>query len=155
LVAVVRRFGAQVLGADGLLDRRRLRALVFTAPEERRALESILHPLIRADMEALEKLATGPYVVMAIPLLVEGGDYDRIDRILVVDVPQEIQLARLQARDGSSTDQALAIIAAQASRERRLQAADDVLINAGTLDDLWRRVDDLHQTYLSLADTKT
>lgn len=155
LAAVVQRFGDEVLDTDGLLDRRRLRTLIFSAPEERRALESILHPLIRADMENLEKSAAGPYVVMAIPLLIEGRSYDRIDRILVIDVPTEIQVDRLRARDGSSSNQALAILAAQASREQRLEAADDVLTNAGTMAELWRRVDELHQTYLEIADAKT
>jgi dephospho-CoA kinase len=151
LTEVVGQFGQEVLDADGTLNRRRLRALIFADSDKRRALESILHPLIRADMEEHAELATGSYVVLAIPLLIESGSYDRIDRILVVDVTEEIQLQRVLSRDGGTADQARAIIAAQAGRERRLQAADDVLDNSGTLIDLRRRVDELHRSYLQLA----
>lgn len=151
LTDVVRLFGPEVLERGGQLDRSRLRTLVFSKPDQRRALESLLHPLIRADMESRVELATGPYVVMAIPLLVEGGNRDRVDRILVVDVPEAIQVARVMARDGGSSDQARAILAAQASRATRLQAADDIVQNTGTLAELRGHIDALHQSYLQLA----
>ena len=151
LTEVVRQFGPDVLGGGGQLDRRRLRTLVFSQPDQRRTLESILHPLIQADMEFHVEAAMGPYVVMAIPLLVEGNARDRIDRILVVDVPEEHQVARVIARDGGTSDQARAILAAQSSRGKRLLAADDLLLNTGTLAELRRQVDYLHQTYLELA----
>jgi len=153
LEQVVRRFGSGELSAEGELDRRALRNLIFADPLERRDLEAILHPLIRADMQrrAAEAEAVGPYLVMAIPLLVESGSRDRVDRILVVDADESTQLARLTARDSVSQDQARAILAAQASRESRLKAADDVLVNSGTIPQLREAVDRLHQRYLLLA----
>jgi dephospho-CoA kinase len=154
LAAVVRRFGAGVVGANGELDRRALRDLIFSDPGSRRDLEAILHPLIRAHMEQSAERAAGPYVVMAIPLLVEGGSRDRVDRILVVDVDEAVQLQRVMARDGCSLDEARAILAAQASRSARLAAADDVLPNIGTVTDLRQAVDALHGRYLRLAEAR-
>ncbi len=151
LERVVQRFGSGVLSAEGELDRRALRNLIFTDPDKRRDLEAILHPLIRADMERRAAEAVGPYLVMAIPLLVESAARDRVDRILVVDADEAAQLERLTARDSVSLDQARAILAAQASRENRLKAADDVLVNSGTVAQLREAVDRLHQRYLRLA----
>jgi dephospho-CoA kinase len=152
LAAVVGRFGPAVLRGDGSLDRRALRGLVFADPAARRDLEAILHPPIRAAMEDRARRAAGPYVVLAIPLLVEGGDArSRVDRILVVDAGEEVQLARLQARDGSSAAEARAMLAAQASRAARLALADDVIDNSGDLATLRAHVDLLHQRYLALA----
>jgi dephospho-CoA kinase len=151
LTAVVRRFGKRILSANGELDRRALRDLVFADPRMRRDLEAILHPLIRADMEHRTNEAAGPYVVLAIPLLVEGGSRDRVDRILVVDVDEATQLQRLIARDSIGLEQAQAILAAQASRKNRLTAADDVLENAGTVTQLRQAVDRLHERYRRLA----
>jgi len=151
LKAVVDRFGAGVLTAEGELDRRALRDLIFADLQSRRDLEAILHPLIRADMEQRAAAAVGPYLVMVIPLLVEGGTRDRIDRILVVDADEAMQLQRLVARDNVSLEQAKAILAAQADRASRLQAADDVLVNSGTVRELREAVDRLHQQYLRLA----
>jgi dephospho-CoA kinase len=151
LARVLEAFGSHLLAVDGRLDRGALRRLVFSDPEKRRDLEAILHPLIRADMEREVERAAGPYVVMAIPLLVEGGVGDRVDRILVVDLPEALQIARVMARDGGTADEARAILAAQAPRAGRLQAADDVLVNAGSVTDLRRAVDGLHDSYLRLA----
>jgi dephospho-CoA kinase len=151
LARVLEAFGSHLLAVDGRLDRGALRRLVFSDPEKRRDLEAILHPLIRADMEREVERAAGPYVVMAIPLLVEGGVGDRVDRILVVDLPEALQIARVMARDGGTADEARAILAAQAPRAGRLQAADDVLVNAGSVTDLRRAVDVLHDSYLRLA----
>jgi dephospho-CoA kinase len=154
LEQVVRRFGPGVLDAHGNLDRPALRALIFNDSGSRQALDAILHPLIRADMEQQAATATGPYLVMAIPLLVEGGRaHDRVDRVLVVDVDEALQLQRVQARDGCSADQARAILASQASREARLAAADDVLRNSGSVADLRQAVDRLHEKFLHLAQT--
>ncbi|HMI75187.1 MAG TPA: dephospho-CoA kinase [Steroidobacteraceae bacterium] len=154
LEQVVRRFGPGVLDAHGNLDRPALRALIFNDSGSRQALDAILHPLIRADMEQQAATATGPYLVMAIPLLVEGGRaYDRVDRVLVVDVDEALQIQRVQARDGCSADQARAILASQASREARLAAADDVLRNSGSVADLRQAVDRLHEKFLHLAQT--
>jgi dephospho-CoA kinase len=154
LEQVLRRFGLGVLDASGKLDRRALRELIFSDPASRQALDAILHPLIRAAMEQQAADAKGPYLVMAIPLLIESGRArERVDRVLVVDVAEARQLERVQARDGSSADQARAILASQASRETRLAAADDVLENDGSVADLRQAVDDLHEKYLHLAET--
>ena len=152
LTQVVARFGPEVLDARGHLDRRALRAVIFNDSDSRRALDAILHPLIRAEMEREAAAAQGPYVVMAIPLLVEGGNARaRVDRVLVVDADETLQMQRLQARDGGSAEQARAILASQASRSARLAEADDVLLNAGSVADLRHAVDRLHEQYLQLA----
>jgi dephospho-CoA kinase len=154
LAQVLERFGSEVAGENGELDRRALRELIFRDPGSRRDLEAILHPLIRADMERSAELAVGPYVIMVIPLLVEGGARDRVDRILVVDVDELVQLQRVRARDGCTEDQARAILASQASRSVRLAAADDALLNTGTVTDLRQAVDRLHAEYLRLAEAQ-
>ncbi len=152
LAAVVRQFGAGVLRPDGELDRPALRRLIFQSPEKRRDLEGILHPLIREHMEQQGTSAKGPYLVLSIPLLVEGGGArDRVDRILVVDADESQQVQRLMSRDSVGAEQALAILAAQASRSDRLKAADDVLVNMGSVPELRQAVDRLHQRYLELA----
>jgi dephospho-CoA kinase len=154
LAEVLKRFGGGVIAENGELDRRALRNLIFNDPGSRRDLEAILHPLIRADMEQSVAQAVGPYVVMAIPLLVEGAACDRVDRVLVVDVDEAVQLQRVMARDGCTDQQARAILASQASRSERLAAADDVLLNAGTVTDLRRAVDQLHERYLRVAEAQ-
>ncbi len=151
LAAVVERFGPSILTAAGELDRRALRERVFADTAARRDLEALLHPRIRARMQALAERAEAPYVVLAIPLLAEGGARDRVDRVLVIDVPEELQLARVLARDGGSRAQAEAILAAQAGRTARLALADDVLENSGDITALERGVDELHRRYLALA----
>src|SRR5882757_105396 len=127
LAELTQRFGAGVLTAGGELDRRALRNLVFADPQLRRDLEAILHPLIRADMERRSSAATGPYLVMAIPLLVESGSSGRVDRILVVDANEDLQLRRVMARDSATLEEARAILDAQSPRVARLKAADDVI----------------------------
>ncbi len=151
LAAVLARFGAGVRAPDGQLDRRALRERVFADPAARRDLEGLLHPLIRERLEALADAAAGPYVVLAIPLLVEGGALDRVDRVLVVDVDESAQIERLMARDGGTRRQAEAVLAAQASRAQRLARADDVLDNRRGVAELRQAVDDLHERYLRLA----
>jgi dephospho-CoA kinase len=151
LTEVAQRFGPGILTPHGELDRRALRNRVFADSAARRDLEAILHPRIRAEMERQAAQAVGPYLMMSIPLLVESGTRDRIDRILVVDADESLQLSRLQARDGSSEQQARAILAAQASRADRLGQADDVLENTGSVPQLWQAVDHLHERYLDLA----
>jgi dephospho-CoA kinase len=151
LAKITKRFGTGILTAGGELDRRALRTVVFADSALRRELEAILHPLIRADMERRASTAVGPYLVLAIPLLVEGGPNDRIDRTLVVDLPEEVQLERVVARDGGTLEQACAILAAQTSRASRIKAADDVLLNVGTVSELRLAVDRLHERYLQLA----
>lgn len=151
LTDIIRRFGSTILTANGDLDRRALRALVFDDAGARRDLEAILHPRINAEMRRLADAARGPYVILAIPLLVEAGPPDDIDRILLVDAAEDRQLARLMARDGSSPQQARAILGAQASRAARLEKADDILTNDDGLEHLRAAVDRLHRRYLRLA----
>ncbi|HEV7613164.1 MAG TPA: dephospho-CoA kinase [Steroidobacteraceae bacterium] len=154
LEQVIKRFGPSVVAENGELDRRALRGRIFSDADARRDLEAILHPLIRTDMERGAAAAEGPYVVMAIPLLVEGAVRNRVDRILVVDVDEAVQLRRVMARDHCSLEEARAIVASQAPRSARLAAADDVLPNSGTVTDLRQAVDRLHETYLRLADAQ-
>ena len=155
LQEIVQRFGEGILNAAGELNRGALRERIFKDPESRRDLDAILHPLIRTQMESQAAAAVGPYLVMAIPLLVEGGSSrDRVDRILVVDVEEAKQLERVQARDGIPMQQARAILGSQASRTARLAAADDVLTNEGSVADLRQAVDRLHQDYLTLAQAR-
>jgi dephospho-CoA kinase len=148
---VLKRFGVGVRAANGELDRRALRDLIFNDPSSRRALEAILHPLIRDEMERRAALIAGPYAVMEIPLLVEGASRARVDRVLVIDADEAVQLQRIMARDQSSLSQARAIQNAQASRAARLDAADDVIVNSGSIADLRQAVDHLHERYLRLA----
>jgi dephospho-CoA kinase len=149
LALVVKRFGPQVLDANGGLDRRALRTVIFNDSASRQALDAILHPLIRVEMEKQVAAASGPYVVMAIPLLIEGGNpRRRVDRVLVVDVDETLQIQRVLQRDGVSLEQARAILASQASREARLAAADDVISNVGTVAELRQAVDRVHEQYL-------
>ena len=154
LAAVLARFGSGILAGDGTLERRRLRDLVFADAAARGDLEAILHPLIRTEMRQREELSVGPYVVLAIPLLIESqvrGERGRVDRILVVDADEAEQVARLVRRDGSSPEQARAILAAQASRAERTAWADDLLPNFGSEAQLRLAVDRLHERYLDLA----
>jgi len=148
---VVAAFGPHILGSDGRLDRARLRARVFAHPDSRQRLEAILHPAIRTELAHRAESAGGPYQVWVIPLLVEGGQVDRVDRILVVDCPEDVQVARIVARDGGTEDAARAILAAQATREQRLAAADDLIVNTGTEADLAPQVAALDVKYRALA----
>ncbi|MEJ2173764.1 MAG: dephospho-CoA kinase [bacterium] len=145
-------FGDASIDASGAMDRAKVRARVFADPSARRRLEDILHPLIRQESTARVTAAAGAYVVLVVPLLIESADYrSRVDRVLVVDCPAELQLARVRARSGLSEDEARRIVAAQVSRETRLAAADDVIDNSGTLEALYAQVKRLHQRYLALA----
>ncbi len=151
LTEILARFGDGVLGADRRLDRRVLRERVFRDPGARRDLEAILHPRIRAEMARRAAAAAGPYAILVIPLLIEGGQRDGFDRILVVDVAEETQRRRLLERDRVSAELASAMLAAQARRAERLARADDVLSNEASLEALQAGVDALHRRYLALA----
>jgi dephospho-CoA kinase len=162
LAAVVSAFGSQVLAADGALDRPAMRQRVFADDAARLALEAIVHPRVRALLRAQCEAAQGAYAIAAIPLLAEalpgtdGGEggravYPWIHRVLVIDVPVEVQLARLLARDGIDQTLAGRMIAAQATRQQRLAIADDVVVNDGALDDLQRHVTALDARYRMLA----
>ena len=149
LEAIVEAFGEEVLGSDGRLDRARLRELVFSDPERRKQLEALLHPRIRAEMDRRIAAVEAPYCIRCVPLLVETGQSADVDRVLVVDVPVETQLRRTLARDGGRRATVQAII--DATRDQRLQVADDVLDNDGDLESLRRRVEMLHDRYLAAA----
>ena len=154
LAAVVERFGRDVLQADGQLDRAALRVRVFRDPDQRRALEAILHPAIRARLEAICRAAPGPYAIATVPLLTEGGGraaYPWLHRILVVDTPAAVQKARLMQRDGIDATLADQMMAAQASRAERLALADDIVVNDGDIHHLQHAADALHLRYLALA----
>lgn len=154
LEAVVARFGRDVLMADGQLDRAALRVRVFGNDEERRALEAILHPAIRARLLALCRTADSPYAIATVPLLTEGGGrraYPWLHRIVVVDTPFAVQKARLMQRDGIDAALAEKMMAAQASRAERLALADDIVVNDGDIAHLQHAADGLHLRYLALA----
>lgn len=144
-------FGPGILQPSGALDRRALRNVVFADPDARRTLEGLMHPAIRAETDRRIAAARGPYVMLAIPLLAETNGKGRVDRVLVVDCPEDVQIRRLQARDGSTREQALAILAAQATRTQRLAIADDVIRNDGEVTSLSRDVERLHAQYLEAA----
>jgi dephospho-CoA kinase len=154
LAQVVTAFGPGVLDADGRLDRRRMRERIFGDPGAKRRLEAILHPAIRSEMERQSIAAGGPYQVLVIPLLTEGGRRDHVDRVLLVDVPEELQIQRLMLRDGVTREQAQASLDAQATRGQRLAIADDVIRNTGRADDLREQVAARHAQYLGLAAAK-
>ena len=154
LAALVEAFGAGILASDGQLDRRAMRERVFGDEDARRSLEAIVHPRVRAALQAGAAAAHGPYAVVAIPLLAEGGGrgaYPWLDRVLVVDVPVEVQHARLTARDGIDDALATRMIGAQATRAQRLAIADDVLANAGPLAALEEAIVALDARYRTLA----
>lgn len=148
-------FGPGVMTSEGALDRAALRRIAFADPDARKRLEAILHPLIRAESEArIRRLASAefPYIVLVVPLLVESGAYrERVDRVCVVDCPEEIQVARVTARSGISPAEVSAIMAAQASRAQRLAAADDIIDNAAGLTELDAQVAALHEKYAEMA----
>lgn len=149
-------FGADVLGPDGRLDRRRLREIIFADPTARTRLEAILHPAIRAEMDrqSAASASAGPYQMLVIPLLAEGGRRDRADRVLVVDVPETVQIERLMQRDTVTREQAEASLLAQADRAARLAIADDIVTNTGRIEDLHEQVAGLHARYVKLAQAK-
>jgi dephospho-CoA kinase len=147
-------FGPEYIAADGSLDRAKMRTRVFSDNTAKAQLESITHPLIRAESERQRNAAQGVYHIVVVPLLIESGERaSKVERILVVDCPEDTQIERVIRRNGFSRDQVLAIIARQATREARLAAADDVVVNdsATTLETLQREVDALHARYLAMA----
>lgn len=150
LEAVRGEFGGGVIRASGKLDRRALRKVVFADPQARRRLESLLHPLIRArTMEALEQVRA-PYAVAVVPLLVETGFAELVDRVAVVDCPRAIRLERLRIRDGMDREQAESMLNAQVDRQTRLAAADDVIDNGGSRSSTRRQVQRLHALYVRM-----
>jgi dephospho-CoA kinase len=150
---ILAAFGPEIASDDGI-DRQRLAERVFTHPAERQRLEAILHPLIRAAMEQeIRKLGT-PYCLLVIPLLVEAGLRDMVDRVLVIDIDNARQIERVRQRDQRSPEEIRAIVNAQASREQRLRSADDRITNDGGLAELKAQIAPLHDQYLALAALK-
>jgi dephospho-CoA kinase len=150
LQEIEREFGPELISADGSLDRKALRAIVFADDRQRKTLEGILHPRIRAESLRQSELAHGPYIILVVPLLVESPLKQYMDRILVVDCDEETQLQRLLQRDADNERQARSIIAAQASRAERLAIADDIIVNDGDLANTKEQVERLHTRYLAL-----
>lgn len=151
LAQIVAHFGAALLQADGQLDRAALRQIIFTHPSEKAWLDALLHPQIQAETRHQLAHISAPYALWVVPLLVENRLTTQADRILVVDLPIEQQLARTQARDGVSREQAQRILAAQATRQQRLAWADDIIDNSGSAEALIPQVAALHRHYLALA----
>jgi len=152
LAEIAAAFGDDMLTVSGELDRRRMREHVFANIDERRKLERILHPKVREALFAAAAACADAYCVLVIPLLAESHeDYAWLDRVLVVDVPLETQLARVMRRDGITRDAALSILAVQATREQRLALADDVIDNAGPTEALGASLGRLHARYVALA----
>jgi len=154
-IAGVRRvLGEEFVDAAGAMDRAKVRALVFSDASARTRLEGLLHPMIRAESERRIAAADAPYVVHVVPLLIEAPDYrKRVQRVLVVDCPPQVQKARVQQRGGLAEGEIERVIGAQLPREARLAAADDVIDNSGTLDALHKQVRVLHERYLEMART--
>lgn len=153
--ALVDAFGRNILAADGALDRAAMRQLVFADPSVRSRLEGILHPLIRQISDERCRAASSPYVILAVPLLVESGGYrDRCDRIAVVDCPESLQIERVMARSGLAAGEVEAIMAAQATRQQRLAVADDVVVNDAGRTKIYEQVKALHANYLALLAEK-
>jgi dephospho-CoA kinase len=147
-------FGDDAIDATGAMDRTRMRALAFRDPAAKRKLEALLHPMIRAESERRIAAAGGAYVVHVVPLLTESVGYrQRVARVLVVDCTENVQMERVRRRSGLPDDEIRRIIAAQATRQARLDAADDVIDNSGTLDALHKQVRELHAGYLRRART--
>jgi dephospho-CoA kinase len=155
LAQIAARFGPQALLADGSLNRRWLRELVFADADARKDLEAITHPLIGARLSAWRDAQTAPYCILAVAIMVERGFQRLVDRVLVVDAPEALQRQRLIQRDGITDQLATQMIQAQATRERRLAAADDVLGNHGDVLDVKQFVRQLHAFYQSLVDKET
>lgn len=151
LERLVQRFGTSILTPDGHLDRPALRTIVFSDPKARADLEALTHPAIGAAVEAQSARAGGVYQILVIPLLVEKNLGSQLDRVLVVDCPEDLQLRRVQARDGATIEQAQAILNAQVSRSTRLKAAHDILKNDGDMSLVRDQVGALHTRYLELA----
>jgi dephospho-CoA kinase len=152
LAEIARAFGTDALDSEGRLDRAAMRKRVFDNLLARTTLEGILHPRIRAWLHEAVDADTGPYCILSIPLLVENrANYEWVDRVLVVDVPEAVQVERLTRRDGVDDALARKMISAQASRERRLGIADDVIVNEGSEAELAGKVAELHGRYLELS----
>lgn len=151
LMAIQEHFGKEVIADDGTLNRRALRDIVFANPEERKWLERLTHPLIAQEIVSQIQASQSPYTILASPLLLESGQSRMAQRVLVIDVPEDVQIARTATRDNTDANSVKAIIAAQMKRADRLAKADDVIVNDRSMEALHQAVDALHQQYLEMA----
>ena len=148
---IARQLGERFIDKSGRLDRKAVRSAIFSDPDKKARLEAILHPRIALEVQRRISALDYPYCILVIPLFTESGRYDWVDRVLVVDVDESVQLERVTGRDQVSRQQARAILDAQASRNERLALADDVLDNSGSLAEMHAQIDRLHTEYLRLA----
>lgn len=151
---IAAHFGSDILLSDGSLNRAALRAIIFANAADKLWLEQLLHPLIAAEIQRQLRTAKSPYVIFVSPLLTESTQHELCDRILVIDAPEETQLARTVQRDKNDPEQVRRIIASQATRQYRLQYADDVIENTGSFEHLNAQIEALHNRYLQLAHEK-
>ena len=151
LEAIIKHFGSSITDAEGNLDRKQLRELVFADNAEKEWLENLLHPLVRQEIQRQVAASSSQYVIIVVPLLLESENYSDVDRILVIDVTEDVQLERIKKRDSSSETLARGIMDAQMKRERRLESADDVISNNSGIDSLEKQVKNLHNQYLQLS----
>ena len=145
-------FGSGIITAEGKLDRNNLREIIATDPEERKWLESVLHPKIGEQITKEISESTSIYTLFVAPLLLETNSQEMCSRVVVVDVPKDVQIRRTAKRDKVSPNQVEQMVAAQMEREKRLEKADDVLLNNGTIEDLEKQVEELHKKYIQMAE---
>lgn len=153
--AITEHFGADVLQPNGHIDRRKLRDIIFNDEAERRWMENTLHPLVRHEMLTRAAQSNAAYCILSIPLLTETKNFDNIDRVLVVDAPEELQISRSCERDHMLPQQIEKIMQAQSSRDERLTYADDVILNDQSIDDLQHEVELLHKCYTKLSHNRS
>ncbi len=151
LTKIQEHFGDHVITSDGQLDRRALREIVFSHPEERKWLESLTHPLIGQEIFRQLQASQSPYTLLVSPLLFESGQSRMTNRVVLVDAPVEAQISRTIQRDNTTEAGARAIVEAQMPREQRLSKADDIIVNDQNLEHLYAQVDRLHEQYLALS----
>ncbi|MEZ9865300.1 dephospho-CoA kinase [Vibrio sp. 10N.261.51.A4] len=151
LKQITEHFGESILLDDGTLNRSRLRELIFSDPKEKQWLNDLLHPMIRDKIDSDLSKITSPYGLLVAPLLVENQMQGMADRVLIVDVPAEVQIERTMSRDNVSREQVASILKSQASREQRLAVADDVIKNHTKNQELLPQITDLHQKYLAIS----
>ena len=152
LTQIKQAFGEKIVAASGQLNRQQLSKIIFDSVEKRQQLEAILHPLIRQETARQLAELKSPYCIVVIPLLLESEQRSLVDRVLVVDVPESLQITRTMQRDGISAAQVHKILAAQVGRDSRLNAADDVIDNSAAMEDIRHRVDELDQQYRALSE---
>ena len=151
LIQIAAHFGSDILDADGHLNRSKLRAIIFSNPAEKQWLESLLHPIINTEIRYQLAKATSPYSILASPLLLETQQFQLVDRVLVIDTSEQLQLERATHRDKNNEAQIKAIMQTQLSRQERCARATDIINNHGSIDELDMQVEKLHQRYLELA----